>query len=389
MTDDGIQDDVILDELMTENADADTVIRLDDNTVNKRETDILKAAKHVEEAINMREYCNWMIEQCKATKTFSKNCEKTITIIADYSQNGELPSYGNQQPGETYYYSPLTVNIFGIVDTDNEKETMVAYCYEEYEGGKGGNNVASLLMLHLHDKNLLNSNDPIGVLNIVMDNCSGQNKNKMVLRLANYLVEMGYFKEVNFCFLVVGHTKNHADRLFNLAKLSIRSTNVYCMKDFLFLISKNEHIHAVHVHADNFFEWGKYLDELYHNFDKPGVKKWQLFQCNSDLKVDGIYATTFKTSALDSAERATFIMEKSMSREKRSNLLSQLPKSMIAPGLREIKQVELYTKYRPLVPEQYWDELCPKPSDEVIGNIAKQRNEKQKARISKQINTNE
>jgi hypothetical protein len=279
---DAIEDDIILDEAFTENSDADMVIRLDEHTVNQRETDILKAAKHVEEAINMREYCNWMIEQCKATQQNTNN-ERTITLNADYSQNGELPSYGNQQPGETYYYSPLTLNIFGIVDTDDKKETMVAYCYEEFEGRKGGNNVASLLMLHLHEKQFLNKNDPIGTLNIIMDNCCCQNKNKMVLRLANYLVEMGYFKEVNFCFLVVGHTKNHADRLFNLAKSSIRSSNVYCMKDFICLIGKNEHIQAVHVHSDQFFEWGTYLDELYYNFDKPGVKKWQLFQCSLDI----------------------------------------------------------------------------------------------------------
>jgi hypothetical protein len=45
-------------------------------------------------------------------------------------------------------------------------------------------------------------------LNLVMDNCGGQNKNNCVIPLAPYLVEMGYFEEVNIIFLVVGHTKN-------------------------------------------------------------------------------------------------------------------------------------------------------------------------------------
>ena len=31
-----------------------------------------------------------------------------------------------------------------------------------------------------------------------------------------------------------------------------------------------------------------------------------------------------------------------------------------------IKQVELYSKYRPLVPKEYRDECCPKPCKEVI-----------------------
>jgi hypothetical protein len=49
------------------------------------------------------------------------------------------------------------------------------------------------------------------------------------------------------------------------------------MKDFISLIGKNEHIEAVRVHSDQFFEWGKYLDELYLCFDKPGVKNASFF----------------------------------------------------------------------------------------------------------------
>jgi len=32
---------------------------------------------------------------------------------------------------------------------------------------------------------------------------------------------MNYFKEVNFTFLIVGHTKNAADRLFNSLKTEL------------------------------------------------------------------------------------------------------------------------------------------------------------------------
>ena len=42
-----------------------------------------------------------------------------------------------------------------------------------------------------------------GELTIVFNNCTGQNKNNTVLRLIVFLVEMGYFKKVNFMFLVV------------------------------------------------------------------------------------------------------------------------------------------------------------------------------------------
>ena len=35
--------------------------------------------------------------------------ETTKTLFADFSQGAELPYFGSEQPGETYYNSPLTV----------------------------------------------------------------------------------------------------------------------------------------------------------------------------------------------------------------------------------------------------------------------------------------
>jgi hypothetical protein len=56
-------------------------------------------------------------------------------------------------------------------------------------------------------------------LNIIFDNCSGQNKNNAVLKLPAWLMAIGYFKEIHFIFPVVGQTKNAADRLFNLLRV--------------------------------------------------------------------------------------------------------------------------------------------------------------------------
>ncbi len=71
---------------------------------------------------------------------------------------------------------------------------MLAYGYTEGEGGKGGNNVASLIMKALHDLGWIKGNHTGKRLSIIMDNCSGQNKNKFVLRLALYLVELKRFR---------------------------------------------------------------------------------------------------------------------------------------------------------------------------------------------------
>ena len=75
------------------------------------------------------------------------------TTVADYSQGTGLPHHGNEQPGETYYYSPLTVNIFGV--TDMATEILHAYIYDESEAAKGGNNVTSLLYKDLEEQGII------------------------------------------------------------------------------------------------------------------------------------------------------------------------------------------------------------------------------------------
>jgi hypothetical protein len=85
--------------------------------------------------------------------------------------------------------------------------------------------VASLLMKVIKDLGWLIPGECGGRLSIVMDNCGGQNKNKMVLRLALYLVEKKLFKCVEFIFYIRGHTKNVCDRLFNLLKINYSKAN--------------------------------------------------------------------------------------------------------------------------------------------------------------------
>jgi hypothetical protein len=90
---------------------------------------------------------------------------------------------------------------------------MHAHVYHEGVGKKGANNVCSLIVKTLRLIGILRENDMGGELNIVFDNCSGQNKNNTVLKLLVWLTEMGYFRKINFVFLIVGHTKNAADRI--------------------------------------------------------------------------------------------------------------------------------------------------------------------------------
>jgi hypothetical protein len=146
-------------------------------------------------------------------------------FIADYSQNMELPYFGASQPGDIYYFSALKINVFGIVDCS-------------FFGGK--------LSAHV----------------IIMDNCTGQNKNRMVLRLANYLVEADFFETVNFIFYIVGHTKNACDRWFNTLKKNYRCRNIYSFHQMIYSVKTNSKINITVTKESDFKNWEIFLTNI-------------------------------------------------------------------------------------------------------------------------------
>ena len=79
--------------------------------------------------------------------------QQTFTWCGDYCQNLDLPHFGCEQPGETYYYSPLSVSVFGLAD--HATEVLDAHVYTEATGKKGGNNVSSLIFKKLKDDGIL------------------------------------------------------------------------------------------------------------------------------------------------------------------------------------------------------------------------------------------
>jgi hypothetical protein len=102
-------------------------------------------------------------------------------LVGDYGQNLAAPHYGVYHPGDTYYFLPLTVNLFGLVDLVTTHKKMNCYTYGEDEGKKGANNVASLLIQDLHSRGWIRDNNPSPSLTIIFDNCGGQKKTMLFL----------------------------------------------------------------------------------------------------------------------------------------------------------------------------------------------------------------
>ena len=260
--------------------------------------------------------------------------------MADYCQNMALPHFGGEQPGETYYFSPLGVYCFGMVDPTVDK--LYAHLYSEGQGQKGGNNVASLIMKTLAHINILNEDEAGRELSIVMDNCGGQNKNCMVLRLGLYLVEVGYFKTVNLIFLVRGHTKNPCNRMFNTLKKDYHRSNCYTFAMLADMLC-SENVEVLPVEEDDWENWDAYLDTFYMRFQSGTV------QCNhifSVAKETG--ETDMSLLEADGEETKTrkFKRGKATLEDRRPAMKETTRDKIPFPGVKEIKQVELFTKWR-------------------------------------------
>ena len=103
---------------------------------------------------------------------------------------------------------------------------MNAYIWREFDGARGANNIVSCLLKDLKLCGCFQGPN-YGELTYIADNCGGQNKNKIVMRFLMWLVENRIFPQAKIVFLVKGHTKNAADRMFNLLKLSYHKRNIF------------------------------------------------------------------------------------------------------------------------------------------------------------------
>ncbi len=153
--------------------------------------------------------------------------------------------------------------------------------YTEGVGKKGAYNVASLIMKTLQKLNLLCKDSVGGELNIIFDNCFSQNKNDTVLKLPAWLMAMGYFKEIHFIFLMVGHTQNVADSLFNSLKQEYRKQNLFTFDKLVWMLDKWS-LPKIHpTIAKDFLDYSRLLDSLYWPLT-GNIKTNHIFSCTDN-----------------------------------------------------------------------------------------------------------
>jgi len=126
--------------------------------------------------------------------------------------------------------------------------------------------------------------------------------------------------------------------------------------------------------ATDFFDYGGLFDIFYDKFPPSKIQQNHIFW------VEDVDPTKMYLKRSDEADFEKIDFKKSFVADRTRQLQSYIMTAVEAPGLKEIKQVELWSKFRKFVPPEFQDEICPRPSDEVLKNIKKNRSQKTNAR---------
>ena len=200
----------------------------------------------------------------------------------------------------------------------------------------------------------------------------GQNKNNTVLRLTTYLTECGYFNKVNCIFYIVGHTKNACDRWFNSLKADYRLSDIWSMEQLFKALATNPRIKIIRQWSSyppnpafiGFKGWTKFMALFYQLITGGKCLSGQIFTSNSNdpgimqIKTDDM-GTDAEHVQVQFKERGAAIRGSQRLKLLRDRTeLTLLP----PPGISEIKQMTLYTKWRLVVPREHWTATCPQPS---------------------------
>ena len=314
-------------------------------------------------------------------------------------QNLCLPNFEAEQPGDTFYLSPLTVLLFGVVNnaTEDKKDRMNAYIWREFEGDRGANNIASCLLMDLKRRGWMNGPN-FSELTYIADNCGGQNKNKIVVRFLMWLVESKVFPRVRLFFLVKGHTKNAADRMFNLLKNHYHKRDIFTYEQLYDTLNTNQYVDVFKMRPCHFHDHRKWQDTIYKTPEGGEFKRTHVFTiCAANSGIPALRnrrefssTTLLKQDNKESTIRYNDLLPTTKSRkaqrlnpEERVRKIANMERDLVElvpTGLKPIKQVELWKKWAPLLPEEFREATCPKPSDEVINSIKERNREKSKLR---------
>ena len=247
----------------------------------------LKAQEdHLETVQTERSVYNAMVEEARKVCRDNGLTElKPSTAVShsmsmhysfDYAQQVHLPS-NPQQPGPIYFLVPRKCGLFGVCCEGIPKQ--VNFLIDEaHLISKGANAVVS----HLH---YFFQNFGLGETDVHLhcDNCSGQNKNRIVLWYCAWRVAIGLHNSITLNFLISGHTKFAPDWCFGLVKQAFRRHAVSSLEELASVVNSSAECNTAQLVGESdgrtivpVGDWQAHLSKCFKPL--PGIKKYHHFR---------------------------------------------------------------------------------------------------------------
>ena len=167
-----------------------------------------------------------------------------------------------------------------------------------------------------------------------------------------------------------GHTKNACDRMFMLLKQNFHKQNIYTKKQLHDNFNHNVGVEAIRCDENTFYDLDSLLDKFYKRPASGTVAKTHLFHMFHDRPcIIELQHSPNSTVSTQDLRKGHWSAEDRV-RQLKEELQGMMP--MHPPGLRPIKILELAKKWRPLVPEEFQDDLCPLPNAGVMRSVAEE-----------------
>ena len=199
-----------------------------------------------------------------------------------------------------------------------------------------------------------------------------------------YLVEKEIYKTVELIFLVCGHTKNVCDSMFKQLKHKFHHKNIYTMHQLMNALHYSPKVHAVRAPSEVHFDWDALFDKIYKRPAAGTVNKNHIFRAELSVKA---HLITERIKGVDVVVQNLSKVKPTSKASTRAGRTRQVrygkPQVIKATGIKPIKQVDLYKKWGPLVPDEFREDICPKPCDRILKVVAEERATKQRAKVSK------
>jgi hypothetical protein len=141
----------------------------------------------------------------------------------------------------------------------------------------------------------------------------------------------------------------------------------------------NSKINVTLTKESDFKNWDQFFDQHYKRFVSGTTHKTHIFSANRNNKTTLLLRADDLPETIQSSQD---LLKKgqALTPERLALLKSPQLESIVAPGIPPIKQEELFTKYRGLLPVQFQEITCPDPGNDIKIKIKSERNTKQRER---------